>query len=438
MNPPYTRNDKRHDQLGKDVEARVKKRESEILDASPVKLDKTSSGLMFLVLGEHLCSGTGTLACVFPLSSATAPSARVVRKFLAERFDIEYLVASHDPDREYFSENTAIAELLLVMKRKKRRTGTGAGGSGRTRTRTRAPSVVTLLENPSTAGAAAALAADIAAGRPSPLAAIDSISAGSAAAGDWGRVLFVSPFLHRAHADMREGRLFAVAKLGDLADVRCGRDVRGCFEASRTPDGNARASVYGHDTSRVVSIENRPYAYLVPRKGMEDRAERVWSRASHLLFPEKLRLNLSHVTAVCSPDATIGTSWHSVRPLAGGRADRLRWSKAMAVFLNSTPGIVAVLGMRIPTVLSRPRFSNADAKEMRVPRLSGGQAAALAGAYKRYAGEAIGRFAEPDDPVRRGIDDAVSSSLGIPGGTVARMRRELAKEPMCTGRRYAA
>ena len=439
MNPPYTRNDKRHDQLGEAVEARVKKRESEILAMSPVRLDRTSSGLMFLVLGEYLCSRTGTLACVFPLSSATAPSARGVREFLAERFDIEYLVASHDPDREYFSENTTIAEMLLVMRRKARKDG----GNGRTAgaagaVRARAPTAVTLLENPSTAGGAAALAADIAAGRPSPLAAIDTISAESASQGDWGRVLFVSPFLHRAYKDMREGSLFETANLGDVADIGCGRGVRGCFDSGPTPDKHARASMYGHDTSKVVSIENRPYSYLVPKKGMADRADRVWSQASHLLFPEKLRLNLSHVTAVCSPDETVGTSWYNVRPRAGGAAVRLRWSKAMAVFLNSTPGIVAVLGMRIPTILSRPRFSSAGAKGMQVPHLSDGQAGALAGAYKRYADKPIGRFAEPDDPVRRGIDEAVSSTMGIPGVTVARMRRELAREPMCTGRRYEA
>ena len=436
MNPPYTRNDKRHDQLGKVAEARVKKRESEILAASPVKLDMTSSGLMFLVLGEHICSRTGMLACVFPLSSATAPSARDVRRFLAERFDIEYLVVSHDPDREYFSENTTIAELLLVMRRKAAKSG-GGGGRGRGRGRHGVPpAVVTLLENPSSAGEAAALAADIAAGRPNQRATIDAVSSESAADGDWSRVLFVSPLLHRAYMDMREGRLFEAARLGDLADVRCGRDVRGCFDTSQTPDRHARASMYGHDTSRVVSIESRPYAYLVPKQGMSERAEKVWSRASHLLFPEKLRLNLAHVTAACSPDETVGTSWYNVRPRAAEAAGRLRWSKAMAVFLNSTPGIVAVLGVRIPTVLSRPRFSNAGARDTPVPRLSPKQERALAGAYDRYAARPIGRLAEADDQVRRGIDDAVSSLLGIPGGTVERMRRELAREPMCTGRRY--
>lgn len=433
MNPPYTRNDKRHDQLGRAAEARVKKRESEILAASPVKLDMTSSGLMFLVLGEHICSRTGALACVFPLSSATAPSARGVRRFLAERFDIEYLAVSHDPDREYFSENTTIAELLLVMRRKAARQGGGGGGRGQRGVPT---AVVTLLENPSSAGEAAALAADIEAGRPNRRATIDVISPESAADGDWSRVLFVSPLLHRAHMDMREGRLFEAARLGDTADIWGGRDVRGCFDTRQTPDRHARASMYGHDTSRVVSIESRPYAYLVPKRGMGERAEKVWSRASHLLFPEKLRLNLAHVTAACSPDETVGTSWYNVRPRAAEAAGRLRWSKAMAVFLNSTPGIVAVLGVRIPTVLSRPRFSNAGARDTPVPRLSPKQERALAGAYDRYAARAIGRLAEADDPVRRGIDDEVSPLLGIPGGTVERMRRELAREPMCTGRRY--
>ena len=168
------------------------------------------------------------------------------------------------------------------------------------------------------------MAADIVAGRPSPLAATGAMSVGPDAA-DWSRVLFVSPFLHSVSEDVRTGRLFEAVRLSDVADIGCGRDVRGCFDASRTPDRDARASIYGHDTSRVVSIENRPYTYLIPKSGMAERAKRAWSKASYLLFPEKLRLNLTHVTAVCSPDVTVGTSWYCVRPCtgAGGGEDEL-------------------------------------------------------------------------------------------------------------------
>ena len=41
------------------------------------------------------------------------------------------------------------------------------------------------------------------------------------------------------------------------------------------------------------------------------------------------------------------------------------------------------------------------------------------------------------DPVRRALDDAVASALGLDGETVAAVRRNLAMEPSVTGRRYA-
>ncbi len=40
------------------------------------------------------------------------------------------------------------------------------------------------------------------------------------------------------------------------------------------------------------------------------------------------------------------------------------------------------------------------------------------------------------DPTRRALDDAVVSTLGLDGETVAAIRRSLAMEPSVTGRRY--
>ena len=52
MNPPFTRHDIRHDQLGAEAEKMVKDREQEIFKNAPVNPDKTSSGIMFLVLED--------------------------------------------------------------------------------------------------------------------------------------------------------------------------------------------------------------------------------------------------------------------------------------------------------------------------------------------------------------------------------------------------
>ncbi len=118
MNPPFTRHDIRHDQLGRDVEKLVKIRESEIFRESYVELDWTSSGIPFLLLGEHLVKhNAGAMSFVFPLSGATAPSTASVRRFLAKRFHIDTIIVPQDPERFWFSENTRVSEMLVVMRR---------------------------------------------------------------------------------------------------------------------------------------------------------------------------------------------------------------------------------------------------------------------------------------------------------------------------------
>ena len=118
MNPPFTRHDLRHKQLGRDGKKLVILREKEIFRDFHIKPNKTSSGIMFLALGEHLVKpSTGALAFVFPLSGATAASTRTTRIFLAKRFHIDTIVVPHDPKRFWFSENTRISEMLVVVRR---------------------------------------------------------------------------------------------------------------------------------------------------------------------------------------------------------------------------------------------------------------------------------------------------------------------------------
>ena len=64
MNPPFTRNDLRHDQLGLEIEKMVKDREKIIFKDAPVKPSQTSSGPIFIILAEHLTKPTGTIALI--------------------------------------------------------------------------------------------------------------------------------------------------------------------------------------------------------------------------------------------------------------------------------------------------------------------------------------------------------------------------------------
>ena len=118
MNPPFTRNDLRHDQLGKDVEKAVKNRELEIFKSAPIQVSKTSSGPMFLILAEHLVKKEGTVALVLPLVAAMNESTKSIRKFFATKFHVDAIIVSDDPNRFYFSENTDIAEMLVILRKK--------------------------------------------------------------------------------------------------------------------------------------------------------------------------------------------------------------------------------------------------------------------------------------------------------------------------------
>ena len=115
MNPPYTRDSLRHDQFGEDVEKKLKDREKQLLEGRSGH--GSSAGSMFIDLGEHLAriDDGSTLAVVLPLVGANNPSGLKARRLLAEWFQIDWVVASHDPSRVCFSETRTYLRCWLCV-----------------------------------------------------------------------------------------------------------------------------------------------------------------------------------------------------------------------------------------------------------------------------------------------------------------------------------
>ena len=153
MNPPFTRNDLRHRQLGDIGKRKVTDREAELFKSSPVKVGKASSGPMFILLATHLCGPKGTVALVLPLVAATNSDTLTIRKYIADEFHVETIVVACDPDRYWFSENTTIPEMLVILKRRHRKSGGGGQRSARAQAQslrvcTILPAIPTLLLAP--------------------------------------------------------------------------------------------------------------------------------------------------------------------------------------------------------------------------------------------------------------------------------------------------
>ena len=71
----------------------------------------------FTVLADRMVKRGGRIAMVLPVTALSGESWREVRGMLADKYEIEFVVSSHDPALRSMSFDTGIAEALLVARR---------------------------------------------------------------------------------------------------------------------------------------------------------------------------------------------------------------------------------------------------------------------------------------------------------------------------------
>ena len=421
MNPPYTRDSLRYDQLSKADERAMKNREKVLLD--PTVAHRTGSVGGFVVLGEQLTREKegSTLAMVLPLTFATDVAGRECRIMLAERLYIDTIICSHDPTRIYFSENTSIGEILLIGRRQ-------------IQNEPRATRIVKLVWNPATPADADVLAQRILRKDLKDWGIIQDWPYERVIDGDWGSVQFLSVHLCNTFVDLRTGHIIPIIQLGALSVVGPeGRRIRDAFTRTNMPASSMRA-LWFNDTSLTQSLAVDPDCYIVSKGGKKDHlAKKYWQQRSRLLLPADPRLDTAKTLAVCLGEPVLGSRWIPVRPLENSGL----MEKALCIWFNSSIGILAMLGGRTSKVLSRPRLSISDMRHMPVPRFDEETTRVLASVFDRLRRLPLGNLRDLEtDRVRLQLDQAVTRELRIDPGLVASIRHDLSREPCITNRRY--
>ena len=442
MNPPFTRDSLRHDQFSRADELAVKRREKQVLEGLATSPGATQAGLIrteraaarlhssggaFTVLAEKMLKAdSGTLALILPSVVPTAPGNLELRRYLAQRFHIDTIVSSHDPDRIFFSENTSIGEILLVCRR-----WSGDGPKPATR-------VINLARNPATPLEAVDTAARIErVGQSGETVSHDftvqHVAAERIERGDWFAVNFLSPFLVDAYRTLSEQNSMSVptVPLGELAEIGpAGQRIRDAYTNSTMPTASGRRALWYHKTDVTRSMMAQTDVYIEPKESKRHLADSYWEQRSSMLLPHRLRLNLARVVAVTLPEPAVGSIWTPCRPHDTGII------KALCLYLNSTPGLLSLLGARDNRVPSYPSFSLDTLRSLPVPNLAelgDAERDLLGGWFDWLANQTLLPFpGMHEDPVRRQIDDAVSQALGLHSEWVATLRRELAREPSVT------
>lgn len=132
MNPPFTRSvgcNLLFGNLPEKERAKMQARLKSIVSRKKVSASITAGlGSVFVALGDRFLKEGGRLCLVLPRALVSGIAWQRTRDLIAEHYDLEYLIVSHEPDHWNFSENTQLSEVLVVAQKR----GNAARESART------------------------------------------------------------------------------------------------------------------------------------------------------------------------------------------------------------------------------------------------------------------------------------------------------------------
>ena len=383
-------------------------------------------------LVDALAGGSDeVVAAAIGLVAATNENDCEIRKSLIDNYQLAFVISSHDPRRDYFSGRGQQTEVLLVCKLQRR--------DNRVDLPTR---IVNLARNPSTPTQAAVVAREILDGTTDLLrhGAVFDVGTAEVACGDWGGVHFLSPFLSERYSDLVTGRMFRVVPLEAVASVgTTGTVIRHVFVKAIPGDRQAVGSLWGQG-GHVSKMLAEPDSLIVAKDSHRERAQEYWNGRSRLLLTTNFYLTTNRAVAVWLQEPTVGSRWNNCRMLYP-EPGHPYYEQALCVFLNSTIGILSLLGGCTGSGrLSRPRMTVENLEEMMVPdftTLDLDSVEVLVQTFDTLCNSGLRPLADPQPcPVRSAIDDAVSEALGIDRDLVRAIGEALAAEPSVTGNRF--
>ncbi len=453
MNPPFTRSvggNLLFGSLPKAERAKLQKELSRRLKSRDASATAGLGAAFVAAAAPKLRRGEGRLALVLPATVCTGPSWQQTRDLIQREFSLDTVIASHDPLRWNFSDSTDLSEALLIATRRPEH-GKITG---------RRTTFVNLWRNPDGVLDAHRVAQAVAATAPAELEAagaallevdgqhvgeVVSMPESHVTSGRWIGVQFARADLIRSAVRLlsdgdvwipgaKSTASIPLCRLDEIGQV--GPDRRRLVDGfDRTNAVTAYPIVEGHDTERRRSLACSPDSFLSPLakpKGGQrpGYGQHLWQQSSRFLVAERLRLDTCRTVALRSTTRVLSNVWWPVR-LEGTATE-----KALAVWLNSSLGLLTMLAQRTSTEGSWVAVKKSDLEELPVldvRSLTPGQVQGLSDLFDQLAESEFERLpAMADCPARRALDDGLSEVLGLPD--LATLRALLASEPVVSGR----
>ena len=371
-NPPFTRRGSdggREDALARvfslpvddsDALKAIARRTSALLKGTPAN-QIAGHASSFTVLADRLVKPGGRVALVLPVTALFGESWRAIRNMLSCRYEVEFVVSSHDPELRSMSYDTGIAEALLVARR------LPEGEAPRKR------GVFVNLWRAAvrdTDALALARAIDVTASTPvlrsdgPPVGGTPLMVGGE----QWGEVLdgpvgeaswTAARWKNAAAAQfataLERGELWTadgtqvvaripVAAMSEVCNVGPqDRQIRGSLGAFDSfHNGNERTqfnAIWRHDSSVHQVMTAEPNAWLTPKVDRDHG--RIWSQSGTLHFTRDVQYDSQRIMTARTNVQALGVrAWHTLVVRESDPLIRPKLEVALATWCNATFGML--------------------------------------------------------------------------------------------------
>ena len=315
----------------------------------------------FTVLADRLVKPGGRIALVLPVTALSGESWREIRQMLASRYEIEYVVSSHDPDLRSMSYDTGIAEALLIGRRLRESETSSSRGV-----------FVNLWRAPHQDTDALALVRIVKAAAATPILRSDGPPVGGSplivGGEQWGEIVngpvaeepwtaarWKWALTGQFAAAVVRGELWAgkgdriagylpVATLGAVCNVgpqhRRIRGSLGVFDAYHGQNEQAQfPAIWAHKESSHFSMVSEPNAWLVPKP--ERNHQPLWSQSGTLHITAEIQYDSQRLMATRTTIRALGVrAWHSLNVREEDPIMKSRREIALAMWCNCTLGML--------------------------------------------------------------------------------------------------
>ena len=472
-NPPFTRRGSdggREDAIARvfslpegepESQQEIARRTSALLKGTPAN-QIAGHGSSFAVLADRLVKPSGRVALVLPVTALYGESWREVRQMLASRYEIEFVVSSHDANLLSMSYDTAIAEALLVARRlTKAESPTGRG------------LFVNLWRAPYSETDALALVRAVNAVASTPTLRSDGPPVGGSplmvGGEQWGEVVdgpvrespwsaarWRQALTSQFAAALERGELWAedgtrlvgsipITRMNRVCNVgpqhRRIRGTLGVFDGHHGHNAQAQFPAIWSLNSRVhTSMSAEPNAWLTPQPGRDHSS--IWSQAGTLHFTTDVRYNSQPIMASRTGIRALGvSSWHTLIVNEDDPIVRSQREAALAIWCNSTLGLLLNANHANRTQEGRGRGNKAMIESLvtlDVQKLEFWQLSEVRAIWRDFSDREFQPFHRcAVDPARIGLDERVARDLLGLGedamSSLDTLRRLLAREPSIHG-----